>query len=367
MMFNSRYLLAAMSLSIVAACSPSDEQVRGTSATHQSVKVIADAIVFSRANETVEAVGTARAQNAATIYPESDGRVTSINFVSGEQVNAGAVLARLDDAEERLAVAQAKVALTDAQQLLERYSRIDVDGAVSSSQIDAAKTAVEAAQINLSLSRERLAKRTIRAPFTGFVGLTDIDVGARVTTGTEITRIDRRDILFVDFSVPEQVFGRVSIGDRLTMQPFASAQVPVEGIVKVVDSRIDPTRRTFTIRAEVDNSDDALRPGMSFRVSFVIEGNAYAVVPEASITWGGDGAYIWTVVDSKATRMPVTIVSREAGEVFIDSSLGEGDLIVVEGVQKVREGTPVEDISGVLSDRVARSAASVAGAKGASE
>lgn len=366
-MFHSRYLFFAIALGALSACTPSNQSPRDSSTNGQSVKIIAEKVIFSKANETVEAVGTARARNAATIYPESDGRVTSVNFTSGEKVEAGAVLARLDNAEERLAVAQARVALKDAEQLLYRYERIDVDGAVSSSQIDAAKTAVEAAQINLSLAQERLAKRTVRAPFEGYVGLTDIDIGARVTSATEITRIDRRDILFVDFAVPEQVFGRVVEGDRLRMQPFASAQVSVEGLVKFVDSRIDPTRRTFIVRAEVDNSDDTLRPGMSFRVSFTIEGDAYAIVPEASIVWGGDGAYIWAVNEDKATRKPVTIVSRDVGEVFIDSDLRQGDSIIIEGVQKVREGTSVENITGALTGRVAGEPTAGAGAKGASE
>ncbi|ADM10374.1 RND family efflux system membrane fusion protein [Parvularcula bermudensis HTCC2503] len=304
--------------------------------------VIPHRVELQRLSERVEAVGTARAQQQATIFPETGGEVTGVFFEAGDFVEAGAILAAFEDAEERLDVARARVALKEAQQLLDRYGRIDVEGAVSESQIDAARTAVEAAQIELRLAEETLADRQVRAPFAGYVGIPQIDPGARIGTDTAITQLDARTRLFIDFEAPEQVFNMIQPGDRLSLQPFAAGQQHVEAVVRSIGARIDPQRRLFQIRAEANNEADRLRPGMSFRVGFDIPGDPLPSVPEAAIVWGGDGAYVWAVKDGRATQMAVTIVSRTAGQALVRAPLQAGDLIVAEGVQKMREGALVD-------------------------
>lgn len=330
-------------LGLVSACSAPEERGgfnRGGG--ERTVRVIAEPIVFENDVERIEAVGTARATQSATVFPESAGEVISINFSAGDFVERGAVLARLDREAEALAVARARVAVRDAEQLLARYQRIDVPGAISDSQVDTARTALDAAQIELELAELALRERDVRAPFSGYVGLSDIDAGARITTNTELTRLDDRRKLYVDFDAPEEVFGGVEIGQSLPLQPFAGEAGIVEGTVTAVDSRIDDVRRSFTIRAEIDNAEDALRPGMSFRVAFELPGGAYPSIPEEAISWGGDGAYIWAVRDGQANRVPISLISRGEGRVLADGDIQERELIVVEGIQKIREGTSVD-------------------------
>ena len=334
-------LITLSCLALIAGCGGQEQGERGQR-PESTVRVIAEPVSLRADSRRVDAVGTARARQAATIFAETGGEVTSVRFTPGDRVEAGARLLTLESSEERLAVALAEVELRDARQLLERYERIDVPGAVSDSQRDAARIAVEAAEIQLRLARETLAKREVRAPFSGHVGISDVDVGARITPQTPITELDDRTELFVDFDAPEQVFGAVSPGDTLELIPFAASQAPREARVLTVGSRIDPQRRLFTVRTVIDNADDSLRPGMSFRVSFRIEGEPYPVVPEAALVWGGDGAYLWVVEEGVARRRSVTIVSRDQGVVLVDGDLEAGDLIVAEGVQKVRDGAPVE-------------------------
>lgn len=336
------FLALLLGAALPAACTPSEAPQGSGERAERAVAVIAAPIVFENDIERIEAVGTARAKQSATVFPESAGEVTRIGFAAGDYVQAGAVLARLDQKAEELAVARARVSVRDAEQLLSRYQRIDVPGAISDSQIDAARTALDAAQIELELAELALSERSVRAPFSGYVGLSDIDRGARITTNTEITRLDDRTSLYVDFSAPEEVFGGVSIGDNLPLQPFAGQSDIVTGTITAIDSRIDDTRRSFTIRAEIDNETDALRPGMSFRVAFELPGNAYPSIPEEAISWGGDGAYIWVVRNQQAERLPISLISRREGSVLADAKLEEGELIVVEGVQKVRQGTKVD-------------------------
>jgi len=335
---------ALIAIMVVASCgqqtSPAIER-RGER-PETATRVIVETVRFEADTDRVQAVGTARARATADIFPETSGGVLSVDFRAGARVERGQVLVRLDARAEELAVRRAEVAVRDAQQLLDRYQRIDVPGAISDSQVDTAQTALEAARIDLDLARDVLAERTVRAPFSGYVGLPSVDPGARLTTQTQITRLDDRSLLFVDFAAPEQVFGGIASGDTLEMESFALSGGTVEATVEAIDTGIDPTTRSFIVRTSVDNAGDRLRPGMSFRVNFDLEGQTYPIVPETSILWGGDGSYVWAVVDNRVVQTPVDIVARKEGRVLVRGDLTENSLIIVEGVQKVRPGSLVD-------------------------
>jgi len=339
---SSFVLIGALAL---AACGGSGEEASGgwgQGRAERAVRVVAEPVSFEADTRRVQAVGTARAKSSAEIFPEVSGEVVAVNFSAGTPVKRGQVLVRLESRAEELAVRRAEVAVRDAEQLIDRYERIEVPGAISDSQVDTARTALEAAKIDLELARNSLSERTVRAPFAGYTGISDIDPGARVTPQTRITRLDDRSTLFVDFSASEQVFGGLSPGDVLRMEPFATPDKGVEAVIEAIDSGIDPATRSFIVRASIDNSDDALRPGMSFRVNFDLPGETYPAVPETSILYGGDGAYVWTVLDDKARRTDVDVVARKEGRVLVRGDITPETRVVIEGVQKVRSGSRVE-------------------------
>ena len=336
----------ALAACAVIACSETSENPapRGGERAEQAVGVIAQEVVLEREAERIEALGTARAMASATIFSEASGEVEGVAFAAGDRVEAGDVLVQLEADEERLAVRLSQVAVREAEQLLARYRRIEDTGAISDSQIDEAVTALEAAEIQLEQAQVALDRRTVRAPFDGYVGLTNIDAGARITSTTEITELDNRTTLYVDFNPPEQVFGRIEVGDVVEAEPFAGPTRSYEARIINVDSRINPAARTFTVRASLDNSADELRPGMSFAVKFDILSDAWPVVPEAAISWGSDGAYVWVIEDNRARQKPITLVQRRQGTVLVSGDFGAGDLVVAEGVQRMREGVLVEPI-----------------------
>lgn len=314
-------------------------------AARPAVRIVPYTVAYETEQTRIEAVGTARARRSATIYAETAGEVTAVHFQPGQRLDEGALILELEARQERLAVRQAEVAVKDAEQLLARYQRIDVPGAISDSQIDEAQTALEGARISLEVARNALAERAVRAPFAGYVGLNNVDAGTRITSAEVITRLDDRTILFIDFEAPEQVFGQFGIGDTVGVQPFADPNRGYEARVLAVNSSIEPVSRSFTVRAEIDNSNDLLRPGMSFRVGFAIPGARYPSVPEAAILWGGDGAYVWGIEEGLARRIPITIVERMEGQVLVKGAIAEGSAIVAKGVQKVREGVPVTGVA----------------------
>lgn len=337
--------LALAACALVACSNTGDNSAsRGAERVERAVGVIAQEVVLEREAERIEALGTARAMASATIFSEASGEVERVAFAAGDRVEAGDVLLQLEADEERLDVRLSQVAVREAEQLLARYRRIEDTGAISDSQIDEAVTALEAAEIQLEQAQVALDRRTVRAPFDGYVGLTNIDAGARITSTTEITELDNRTILYVDFNPPEQVFGRIEVGDVVQAEPFAGPTRSYDARIINVDSRINPAARTFTVRASLDNGQDELRPGMSFSVKFEIVSDAWPVVPEAAISWGSDGAYVWIIQDGRARQKPITLVQRRQGTVLVSGDLGEGDFVVAEGVQRMRDGVLVEMI-----------------------
>ena len=134
----------------------------------------------------------------------------------------------------------------------------------------------------------------------------------------------------------------MSVGDRVAVRTPSYETRSFDGRVEYIDSRIDPTSRTVKVRAVIPNKEDVLRPGMSFVVEAKLPGTQHAVVPELSLQWRKGESYVWTVEDGKAVKVLVTVVSRLNSAILVDGSLKPGDLVVVEGVQRLRPGRPVD-------------------------
>jgi len=331
-----------MALLLAAACSDAPEPAeRGQRPAAAEVRVIAEILKLERERTRVEAVGTSRARLSAELYAPTSGEVVSVNFEPGQAVKAGDVLVELDSRDEKLAVRVAELHLEDAARLYDRYKRSADSGAVLPTALDGARTAAETARVELERARIDLDDRTIEAVFDGYVGSTDVDPGDRVNTNTLITTLDDRSTLFVSFDIPEAFIGELTVGDQVQLETWNSKAPVVAGEIVDIGSRIDPENRTFVARAQVVNDADTLRPGMSFRASIDVLGELFAVISETGVHWGADGAYAWSVVDGVAARIPVRVVQRREGRVLVDGALKDGDVIVVEGTQRMREGIGV--------------------------
>ncbi len=328
--------IAVVSLALLSACSGDQaEQER------PAVAVVARPVRVLPEQSTVEAIGTARAATSAQVFAESAGRVERVLFAAGDYKRQGAPLVELDARQERLAVDAARVQVREADQLLGRYRRIEDTGALSESQIEAGETALASARVALQQAQAALADRTVRAPFAGHVGLTEIDRGDRVNDSTPITQIDQRGTLYVDFPAPEEIFASLRPGQSVAVTPFSEPDRAIDARIVATDSRISQDDRNFIVRAAIPNGDDRLRPGMSFRVAFTRNAATRPAVPEEAIVWGGQGSYLFVVRDGKARRVPVTITSRRDGMVFVDGKVARTDRVIVKGVQKVRDGQEI--------------------------
>lgn len=354
---------AAATVVILGACSEAPDSGGHSARTAvRAVPVIAEPLAFEHASTSIEAVGTSRAVLSADLYPAASGEVIAVNMEPGQLVRRGDVLVQLDSREEALAVKLAKLRLEDAERLYDRYSRSASSGAVLPTTLDAARTAVELANVELESAEIALADRSITAVFEGHVGSTDVDPGDRIGPDSLVTTLDDRSAILVSFEIPEQFIGELSVGDSVQLETWSAAMPAVKGEVIDIGSRVDPGNRSFIARARVPNDDDSLRPGMSFRVRADVAGQRYAAIVETGVQWGADGAYIWAVVEGAAVRVPVQVIQRREGRVLVDGDFNEGLLVVVEGTQNVRDGAVINVDEEHLAD--ARRRQSSAGAGG---
>jgi RND family efflux transporter MFP subunit len=311
--------------------------------------VITQKVAVTGNDRVFEAVGTGRARSSVEIYPAVSDEVTEVLFQTQERVSRGQLLVRLDDREELLAVRLAEVELKDARSLLERYEKAVKQGGVPESEVDSARATFEAAEVALDQARLELEKHQVKAPFDGVVGIPNVDPGDRVDPGRQITTLDDRAILHVEFEVPEVLAG--ALGEEgnaaVTATTPAHPGMTFDATVTAQGSRVDPRRRTLLVRADIENENDLLRPGMSFATRWAIAGERYPTAPEISLQWGRNGSFVWTIRDGKAERVAVRVVARSGGRILVEGELRERDVVVIEGLQRLRPGVAVE----VLGER----------------
>ncbi|RTE85583.1 MULTISPECIES: efflux RND transporter periplasmic adaptor subunit [Gammaproteobacteria] len=327
-------VVALLTIFIAFAPSSHAQQWGGS----RAAQVVASTITFDARTQRVEAVGNTEAINSVVIYPAVGDLVTNVHFGTGQRVEQGDVLVELDSRRQRTDLARAEIELADAQRTVERLAASRERGAIPQSELDDAITARDLAEVRKREAETNLEDRFVRAPFDGVVGLTDIEVGDRISTSTVITTIDSRERLFVNFQAPETALNMLQTEDTVTATPWQNSTQALTLRIADIDSRVDAQSRTIRVRAILDNEEDKYRPGMSFRVNLEVEGEFYAVVPEAALMWGAEGAYVWRVNDDKAERVNVEIQQRRRGEILVESALTAQDIIVVEGVQTLRPG-----------------------------
>jgi len=254
---------------------------------------------------------------------------------------AGAVLLELDSRRQTAALNEAKIKLADSERIQTRLQQSHAKGAVPQSDLDDAKTVYELAKVAVTKAETELQDRQVRAPFSGTMGLTDVEVGDRITTQTAIASIDDTRALYINFNAPESAISMLRNSGNVTVMPWQGSDA-INAKVAYLDSRIDPQTRTLRVKAKLDNENAQFLPGMSFRVHIEIQGERYAAVPEAALLWGATGPYVWKSVEQKATRVDVKIQQRLAGRLLVSGPLLEDDILVVEGVQRLRPAQALE-------------------------
>ena len=303
--------------------------------------VIVTRVAQARNDEIIAAVGTGRARRSVMIYAKSDGEIMQLDLRAGERVSKGQTIFQLRSRQAELAVQIARRKVEEARRLFDRSEILKKNSVNSNAQVQDAETVAQRADLELLQAEEALSDLTLSAPFDGIVGIPKVEVGDRVTTTTPIVSLDKRDEILVEFEVAEKFLSRIAAGDTIAAVTPSHEGRRFSGSIGHIDSRIDPVSRTVAVRATLPNEEDLLRPGMSFAVELVLPGAEFPAVPELSLQWRKGESYVWAVQDGKARKVLVRTVKRLNSTILVDGGLTPGDLVVVEGVQRLRPGRPV--------------------------
>lgn len=292
--------------------------------------------------DTVEALGTARANESITLTAKVSETVRRVAFDSGDIVRAGDVIVDLSRGAQLAGLEEARAAYQDAERQLARGLELAPTKVISESQLDTQRSTRDAAKARMDVVRAQLSDRVITAPFDGVLGMRQVSPGSLVTPGTPIATLDDISVIKLDFSVPERYLAVLARGQDIVAHSETYPDREFAGTVASVDSRVDPVTRSVTVRAEVPNVERLLRPGMLLAVRLYQAPRQAIVVPEIALIQVGTEAFVYRVSkEQTAERVKVELGSRRRGEIEIASGLAAGETIVTEGAVKLREGARI--------------------------
>jgi RND family efflux transporter MFP subunit len=335
-----RLLLPLLSFASVIACGEAPAAGPGGPPPAVVQVVTAEARTLPR---TLSAVGGLESAKTAPVAAEVPGTVVSLDVPEGERVEAGHVLARLDDSAARAALSVAAARLQNARERLARQEPLHAQGVASDQALDDARAELRAAEGAYQEADTLLAKHTIRAPYAGVIGLKQVNVGQYVPAGQPIVELTITEGLELRFHLPQQDLPRVAVG-QLVHGVVGRCEARFEARVSAVDPRVDASTRMFSVQAAVVGGDAGLHPGMAVRVRLLVEELAGAILlPQEAVVRQGT-RYVVYVLDGEghAQPRPVTLGDFFVDGVRIESGVAAGERVVVSGQQKLQPGTPID-------------------------
>jgi membrane fusion protein (multidrug efflux system) len=278
-----------------------------------------------------------------TVASEIAGTVVSIAIPEGQRVEARHVLARLDDAEARAARAVAAARLRNARDRLARLESLRAESVSSEQAFDDARSEFDAAEGEFERAETRLQKTTIRAPFTGVLGLRQVNVGQYVEPGDPLVEITQVHPLELVFSLPQRHVSEIAVGQSV-LGMVGLCEARFEGRVDAVDPRVDPATRSVRVHALVPNPEGSLYAGMSVRVRLLVATISGAlVVPQEAIVRQGTKHIVYSVDDEGlAQQHEITLGEFFVDGVHIREGIEPGARVVAAGQQKLGPGSPTQ-------------------------
>ena len=288
-------------------------------------------------SDDAEAVGTFVAVNGTDVTTESGGVVRSIEFDAGQPVRAGAVLVRLNSANEEATLRSLEASAKLAKVQADRWRKLGADKLVSLDDVQSKVTAAATAQAQVDAQRALIEQKTIRAPFSGVLGIRKVNLGQFVSPGDAIVSLQQLDPIYLDFSLPEQRIGQLVEGSMVRATVDAMPGAVFDGKVTAVEPLVDPNTRNFKAQATVQNPDGKLRPGSFAHVGFALGGERQVVViPQTAVSFNpyGNAVFVISKVKRKdgETDMqgkPLTGDKLIVTQRFVKTGATRGDLVAI--------------------------------------
>ena len=301
---------------------------------------------------TLSAIGTVAAVQGVTVSADLPGMVDRISFDSGRTVGQGDILVQLDTRQEQAQLAGAEAQLQLARLNFERMQGLVEQDAVSRAEYDAAAAAHKQAEARLREIRATIERKTIRAPFSGMLGIRQVNLGQYLSAGDPIVPLQSLDPIYVNFGVPQQDAAQMRTGRKVRLAIGDLGGAEFTGRVSALDSVVDPATRNVQVQATLANPGGQLRPGM-FVQAQVMLGAARQVValPASAINYAPYGDSVFVVTDMKSpqgqayrgVRQQVVKLGQARGDqVAVLSGVNPGEEVVTSGVFKLRNGAAVQ-------------------------
>ena len=294
----------------------------------------------------LQAVGSLVATQGILVTTEVAGKVSEIRFESGQQVEAGTLLLQLDDSIDRAELEGIVAERRLAELQFKRREELVEKKSISRSDYDEAQLRLENARAQLDTKQAQIAKKRITAPFSGLLGIRQVDLGEYLQPGAAIVPLQALDPLYVDYSLPERHLGLISVGQTVQIEVQAYAGETFTGRISALNPGIDPGTRSLRIRATLENPQSRLRPGMFAEVRTLLpQRPAVLTLPQTAITYNPYGDSVFVIEESETgttvQRRQVETGGVRNGRVEIAQGLQAGERVVIAGQVKLRNGQAV--------------------------
>lgn len=301
---------------------------------------------------TMNVIGTTEAVHGVTVSADLPGTVARINFDSGMAVREGEILVELDTRQEKAQLASLEAQRDLAQQTFGRTQELLNAGVISRAEYDQATSQQKATEANVGEIKATIARKTIRAPFSGILGIRKVNLGQYLPAGSPIVSNQSLNPIYVNFGVPQQEATKVRIGRSLHVTAEDIAGKVFTGNVTAIDSEVDPTTRNIQIQATFPNPEGKLRPGMFVQVELPMGASRDVIaLPASAINYAPYGDSVFVITDLKDPKGQnyrgvkqtfVKVQGSRGDQVAVISGLNAGDEVVTSGVFKLRNGAAVQ-------------------------
>ena len=307
----------------------------------QASPVIVSTVYEDKFVDTVEAIGTIRANETITLASTVTETVTAVNFTDGQRVTKGDILVEMTSGEEKALLDQQKALVNEAYKQLDRTRDLAKTGAAASSVLDERTREYSSTKAGLAALQSRLEDHIIVAPFDGIVGLRNISPGALLQPGTKITTLDDDSVMKLDFSVPSVFLPTLKPGVEIVASATGFKE-EFKGKISAIDSQIDEATRSVIVRAIIPNPEGKLKPGLLMTVRLLKNPRDAAGIPETAIIPEGRKHFVLVVGDDNiAEKREIIIGARRPGDVEVIDKLSVGEKVVVQGTMMAQDGKPV--------------------------
>lgn len=340
-----RTLLAVAALAACAKASPESKGAGSGGPGAAGPPAMPVEVAVARTDTVVDAIlasGQIESIQSVELRPEIEGRLAAILVREGAEVVKGTPLFQVDDGELKAEVARAEADRDLARQALERTRELIDQQASSQADLERAEATARSTRAQYDLLSLRLARTTVRAPFSGVVGQRFVSVGDYLTTSTRLASLQTVHPQRAAFQVPERYAAALKVGQRVVFRVAALPGKEYTGVVDFVDPVVQLPGRTITVKAEVANPHRELQAGMFIdaRLATAVRPNA-VVIPEDAILPIQGSSFVWVAKGGKATRREVVLGVRTPGWVETKSGVEAGESVVVGGQERLSEGAPV--------------------------